>query len=275
MFRKFIAFLIAIMMFICCSLSCAAIDFDGKPHNSEWEIGETLLFENPESFNNSIDFAYMKVITDLPSNQLHLCIGMHSLQALESTEASAITVTFNKGSDIVLKGDGTSEYNVDDYGIDFGVTYDEETRYIFYEIRFGVKNGIPSKNLLSVVLTDSQAVPSNVFDFEFDFSQNTTTSVTSTKTTKVKATKKTTTKKSAKTDSFTFNKAEINQETNSLAQATQASETTVVNLTQNVIDSNSRNKKIYTALAVICASALAVSAVYSGIRKSKQSSKEK
>lgn len=280
MFKKFVSFLSVLVLIMCFSFTCAAsVRFDGVPHNEEWADCELYYFDNPRDFNNSVNHAFLRVKPDFQKNQFYLCVYMQ-LSDFENFALSAVSLEFDDDEKIILNGDGKSSYDSVLYNVEYGVSADENTSNIIYEIRVGFKIGVPNKSELKVVLTDTQMSPSNVFAFQLEFDEVTSvweSSVTETeKSSKRKSEKTSKTKKTSEDtqDSFTFEKVQIESEQTQSDQSSVSGETSVVNLTENVIDNKSRKEKIYIAVGAFCALALVTSVLYSNIKKSKKSDSE-
>lgn len=287
MCRRIISFVTAGIISLCCVLNCTAVEFDGVPHNSEWMDSTVWSFENPDGFNNGVNFAYIRIIPNESANQLFLCISMR-VDELTDAGNSAVLLSLNSEDEIYLKGDGDSPYNTDLYNIEYAMSYDEGASNIVYEVMLGVKYGIPADSTLTVRLCDCESIPSNAFGFELsvasDDSENTQASETAQKSTKktasTKKNQKSTSKKSnsaegGSDDAFTFKKVEIDENTQAGAANYDETTTSTVNLTQKAVDNNSVKKKILVAVGVVCALAVATCAVYSGMKKSAHKKEDK
>ncbi len=276
MFRKIFSFFLAFLIFFSCNISSfASVTVDGKPNNSEWEDSSLYLFENPKSFNNSVEQAFLKVIPDFSQNKLFLCINMN-LKSFDDFSLSGVKLRFDENESVILKGNGESEYDADIYEVNYGVSYDVNSKNLTYEISVGFKMGLKIISKLEVVLTDTQNHPSNRFDFLFDFSDSETTvslinqRVTDlTKKTSSSKTKKT---KSTTTDDFTFKKVENKGEITS--ESSFGNTTAIVYLSDNAVDNKSRKEKIYIVSGVVGSLAVIMAGVYRNIRKNKQADKD-
>ncbi|MBQ8228147.1 MAG: hypothetical protein IJZ88_03945 [Clostridia bacterium] len=294
MFKRIIGFLLTVVIFICCSFSCFGIEYDGIPHNDEWMDSAVYSFENPDGFNNGVNFAYMRLIPKVQSNQLYLCFSMR-VDDISSAENSAVLLSLNGDDEIFLKGTGNSPYNENLYNIEYAMAYDTGSKNIVYEIMLGVKHGFSGNDTLSVRLCDCNSMPSNVFTFDLSVidgfvnddmeptsaeessSKNKTSADknnddsgnTASKTKKsTKSTRKNSSSKGNSDDSFTFNKVKTNNYANYENQPETDEMTSTVNLSQQVVDNSSVKKKVLTAVGALCAVAVTTCAVYRGIKKS-------
>lgn len=273
MFKRIVAFVIATVILFGCAFSCFAIEYDGVPHNDEWLGSAIYSFESPEGFNNDVTFAYMRVIPKTESNQLYLCVSMR-VNDISAPENSAVILSLNDGEEIYLKGTCDSPYNQNLYNVEYGMAYDEGSENITYEILLGIKHGIPESNKLIVRLCDCHASASNEFGFMLEDiaempDDKQEPEETTEKTDKTKVTKTTRKKSPSKTkeDDFTFKKAENSSQPQQNSQHDEAQTTSTADLTARVTDNASVKKKVLTATGIICAVAIAGSAVYNGIRK--------
>lgn len=284
MLKRTAAFILAMAIFLLCSFLCFAIEYDGIPHNDEWQGSAVYSFENPEGFNNDVSFAYMRVIPRAESNQLYLCVSMR-VDDISSPENSAVILSLNYGEDIYLAGAGNSPYNQNLYNVEYAMACDVGAQNITYEIMLGVKHGVPDASVLTVRLCDCNGVPSNEFGFELDvineLSEPETTKITESDEEKPSGTKADKTKKPSKTKSqksssknkngndFTFKKVENSGQAQlQHDSAGVENNTSAANLTQQINDNSVYKKKLLSVVGVLCAVSVAGCAVYGGIRKS-------
>ncbi len=295
MLKNVVSFLTAVIVIICCSFTCLAVDFDGVPHNDEWFEGAIYSFENPDGFNNDVSFAYMRLIPHPESNQLYLCISMR-VDDISSPQSSGVILSLNSGEEIRLDGSGNSPYNTDLYNIEYAMAYDEGSSNIVYEIMLGVKYGIPNGSYLCVRVCDCRSIPSNEFGFDLDIVNDVVQSEEAESSEK-STTKKSSADKSNKTnknngnkgysktnkksssnknkDSFTFKKVETDVTQSDLPQSNAQGTTSTVNLSEQTVENSSVKGKVLTAVGALGALAVVTCAVYSGIKKSNKKTDDK
>ncbi len=274
MSRKIFSFLLVFLIALCYSIPCfAKVQVDGVANNSEWENCSLYLFETPESFNNSVEQAFLRASADFSENKIYLCVMM-KLSAIEDYLLSGVDLSFEKNENILLNGNGESEYNTDLYDVNYGLDYDVYSKNVTYEICVGFKMGVELRHNLVISLIDTQNHPSNKFEFELDFSKEETTAQTKnqkvtdfTEKSKTSATKKGKTTVTT-TDDFTFKKAE--KQTTLSTTVDNKTKTTAVVYLDNAVDNKSRKEKIYIVSGVVGTLAVVTAGVYHNIRKNKQ-----
>ncbi len=276
MTKRLVAFVLAVIISLCCALSCTAVELDGIPGNAEWSGAQSYSFESPDGFNNKVKFALMRIVPNTQANQLFLCITM-SLSEFADADNSGVILYFNGGEAIRLKGDGTTEYNREMYNAECAMTCDELTKTISYEILFGAKFGILAKSQLSVQLCDCDGAPSNMFGFDLSIINENSVKNESEKA-EVKTSEKTNKTKPSKTasskeDDFTFKKAQGDAPGETIKSVESSTDT--VNLTQKAVDNASVKRKVLIVTGVVCALVVATCAVYSGIKKSQEKADKK
>ncbi len=270
-FKACVSVLLSCFTFLALTFGSYAVELDGVLNNSEWLEGEIFTFESPDGFNNEVNFAYMRIIPRTAGNQLYLCVSM-KVDEMQSTENSAILISFNGGEEICLKGDGSSSYDKNLYNVEHAMAYDDSSADIVYEIMLGVKHGIPENSFLTVRLCDCDGSPSNEFRFDFDTAGETLPTAErdepqKTPSQKEDKTRKTVVTKTKKenTDSFTFKKAESDDCQQNIHSDNET--TSTADLTPAVNDNSVIRKKVLAVTAILCAVCVSGCAIYAQIKK--------
>ncbi|MGN1169723.1 MAG: hypothetical protein ACI4RB_06350 [Acutalibacteraceae bacterium] len=272
--------LIALIIALNLSVACfAKFDIDGVLHNDEWSGSEMFVIGEDTGFNNDIDFAYVRVQTDDKADIMYLCVSMF-LKKVENPDAAAVELKINNGSKIILHPDGSVEADSGKYNIHSASHFDSDAKTITTEASAAIKEGFNGEIRLTVCLIDTRGLNSNTFNLLVNRGdgEGVVSSVAKSDivTDSAKATKKSSSKT---TDDFTYKKASGSADNGETAsQSVQTGDTTAgqskaesENLTSDTPDKSVQRKKLITAVGVVCAAAVVISAVTAEIIKLRKS----
>lgn len=266
-----------------CVESYARFDIDGIQHNDEWNGSELYAIGEDTGFNNDIEFAYVRVMTDDKADVIYLCVSMFFNRA-ENTDDSAVLLKINNGSEIRLNPDGSVIADSQKFNISSASNFDKGSKTLVTEASVAVKEGINGEVSLTVCLIDTRGQNSNSFNLivnRGDDSEKVISSVG--KGDIVTDSGKTTKQKTTKTaDAFTYKRVYGSKENNESAQQAVQAESTAADgselsdipfddLTPDVPDRSIQRKKLITAVGVVCAVAVVLSAVTAEIIKRRKS----
>ena len=267
--RAFVFLIVLITAVSLCVESYAKFDIDGIQHNDEWNGSELYSIGEDTGFNNDIEFAYVRVLADDKADVIYIC---------------AVTLKINNGSEIRLNPDGSVIADSQKFNICSASSFDKGSKTSVTEASVAVKEGFDGEVELTVCLVDTRGQSSNVFNLivnRDNDGENVISSVNksdivtdSDKTTKQKTTKK--------TDAFTYKKvngkAEGSETSQQAAEAgaaaadvSESSDTPFEDITPDAPDRSIQRKKLITAIGVICAVAVVLSALTAEIIKRKKS----
>ena len=272
--------LIALIIALNLSVACfAKFDIDGVLHNDEWSGSEMFVIGEDTGFNNDIDFAYVRVQTDDKADIMYLCVSMF-LKKVENLDAAAVELKINNGSKILLHPDGSVEADSGKYNIHSASHFDSDAKTITTEASAAIKEGFNGEIRLTVCLIDTRGQNSNTFNLLVNRGDGEGVISSVAKSDIVTAPAKATKKSSSKTtDDFTYKKASGSADNGETAsQSVQTGDTTAgqskaesENLTSDTPDKSVQRKKLITAVGVVCAAAVVISAVTAEIIKLRKS----
>ena len=281
--RAFVFLIVLITAVSLCVESYAKFDIDGIQHNDEWNGSELYSIGEDTGFNNDIEFAYVRVLVDDKADVIYICVSMF-FERVENLDVSAVTLKINNGSEIRLNPDGSVIADSQKFNICSASSFDKGSKTSVTEASVAVKEGFDGEVELTVCLIDTRGQSSNVFNLivnRDNDGENVISSVNksdivtdSDKTTKQKTTKK--------TDAFTYKKvngkAEGSETSQQAAEAgaaaadvSESSDTPFEDITPDAPDRSIQRKKLITAIGVICAVAVVLSALTAEIIKRKKS----
>ena len=281
--RAFVFLIVLITAVSLCVESYAKFDIDGIQHNDEWNGSELYSIGEDTGFNNDIEFAYVRVLVDDKADVIYICVSMF-FERVENSDVSAVTLKINNGSEIRLNPDGSVIADSQKFNICSASSFDKGSKTSVTEASVAVKEGFDGEVELTVCLIDTRGQSSNVFNLivnRDNDGENVISSVNksdivtdSDKTTKQKTTKK--------TDAFTYKKvngkAEGSETSQQAAEAgaaaadvSESSDTPFEDITPDAPDRSIQRKKLITAIGVICAVAVVLSALTAEIIKRKKS----
>lgn len=281
--RAFVFLIVLITTVSLCVESYAKFDIDGIQHNDEWNGSELYSIGEDTGFNNDIEFAYVRVLVDDKADVIYICVSMF-FERVENSDVSAVTLKINNGSEIRLNPDGSVIADSQKFNICSASSFDKGSKTSVTEASVAVKEGFDGEVELTVCLIDTRGQSSNVFNLivnRDNDGENVISSVNksdivtdSDKTTKQKTTKK--------TDAFTYKKvngkAEGSETSQQAAEAgaaaadvSESSDTPFEDITPDAPDRSIQRKKLITAIGVICAVAVVLSALTAEIIKRKKS----
>ncbi len=155
----------------------------------------------------------------------------------------------NNGDEISFNLNGESEYNEDKYYLDFICEANHISGFVWFEVTFGVKEGIPEEKVLTVVFSDPVGIPSNTYTVDLKESDQITETAyeekTQSKTNKHNSQTNTKTDKTKKTNSQ-----------NTTTSQTENSEVIIHNADNGNVQRSAVNEKVLfiSAAAIVLAS---------------------
>lgn len=217
------------LLFVCIA-SARQIDF------AEWNNHEeVIVIADRGAYSNSgLKNAQLKVKYDYPSHRMRLFFLL-KFNSFGEEGNPGVCFSFNGEEELSINLNGETEYNEDKYYLDFISHTTSVNGVVYFEVTFGVKEGIPDEKILSVSFVDPDGIPSNTYTVDLaevrqtDTEEETTseeesktqktkkTKTTKQKTTKSDKTKKTKTEKTATSADIQQSEAElfINEESES------------------------------------------------------------
>lgn len=190
---------------VICHASAKQIDF------AEWNNHEEVFVIADEDVpsNSGLDFAQLKVKYDYPSHRMRLFF-LVKFNSFGEEANPGVRFAFNGDEEVSINLNGETEYNEDKYYLDFISHTIPVNGVVYFEVTFGVKEGIPEERILSVTFADPDGILSNTYTVDLaegeqadsedeptneEESKTKTTKTTKQKTTKTKTTKSDKTKK--------------------------------------------------------------------------------
>ncbi len=217
--KRFAAVFVAIAFVLSsvCHASAEQIDF------AEWNNHEEVIViaDKDAHSNSGLKNAQLKVKYDYPSHRMRLFFLL-KFNSFGEEGNPGIRFSFNGEEEISINLNGETEYNEDKYYLDFISHTTPVNGVVYFEVTFGVKEGIPDEKILSVIFHDPDGILSNTYtvdlaegeqaDFEDEPTSEEESKTQKTKTTKTKTTKTKTTKsdktKKTKTEKTAADSAE-------------------------------------------------------------------
>lgn len=207
--KKFAALFVAMVfaLSLVCHASAEQIDF------AEWNNHEVVIvIADKDAYSNSgLKNAQLKVKYDYPSHRMRLFFLL-KFNSFGEEGNPGVRFTLNGDEEISINLNGETEYNEDKYYLDFISHTTPVNGVVYFEVTFGVKEGIPDEKILSVIFCDPDGILSNTYTVDLaegeqadsedeptseEESKTQKTKTTKTKTTKSDKTKKTKTEKTA------------------------------------------------------------------------------
>ena len=217
--KKFTAFLVATVL----ALSFVSTAYARQIDFAEWNNHEeVIVIADRDSYSNSgLKNAQLKVKYDYPSHRIILFFLL-KFNGFGEDGNPGVRFALNGDEEVSVNLNGESEYNEDKYYLDFISHTTPVNGVVYFEVTFGVKEGIPEERVLSVTMVDPDGSPSNTYTVDLAEGEQTdseeeptseeeskTQKTKTTKTTKQKTTKTKTTKtKTTKSDKTKKTKSE-------------------------------------------------------------------
>ncbi len=233
-----------------CHASARQIDF------AEWNNHEeVIVIADKDAYSNSgLKNAQLKVKYDYPSHRMRLFFLL-KFNSFGEEGNPGIRFSFNGEEEISINLNGETEYNEDKYYLDFISHTTPVNGVVYFEVTFGVKEGIPDEKILSVIFCDPDGILSNTYavdlaEGEQADSEDEPTSEEESKTQKTKTTKAKTTKtKTTKSDKTKKTKTEKT----AADSAEQQTEAELFRNEESESPSHSENEKVFfvSAAAVV------------------------
>ncbi len=156
--RKFAAVFVVMICAFSFYVSAASINL------VEWIEEENLtMVAAPDVHSNSdLKSAQLKVKYDYPSNRM-IMFFMLSFSPFTEEDFPEIRFCLNGGDELAVNLNGETEYNEEEYYLEFTSKVDYRSGNVWFEVVFGVKDGIPEKRELTIVFFDPSGVPSNTY----------------------------------------------------------------------------------------------------------------
>lgn len=250
--KRFAAVFVAIafVLSLVCHASAEQIDF------AEWNNHEEVIViaDKDAHSNSGLKNAQLKVKYDYPSHRMRLFFLL-KFNSFGEEGNPGIRFSFNGEEEISINLNGETEYNEDKYYLDFISHTTPVNGVVYFEVTFGVKEGIPDEKILSVIFCDPDGILSNTYtvdlaEGEQTDSEDQPTSEEKSRTQKTKTTKTKTTKtKTTKSDKTKKTKAEKTA-ADSVGQQTEAE---LYRAEESTPPSHSENEKVFfvSAAAVV------------------------
>ena len=212
--KRIFAILLIFVFFYLSMISAYSLDIDGYDRGVEWADAETTLLLNGES-NCKVNFGLLKWCIEPKTNSIYFCVMFKEPELpKDNANVGAAIKIDNSEFYTVNISSSPNQVNEDRYSFEGAVSVDDNNG-VTCEIRIGLKYGLPDIINGSVRFIDSDGVPSNIYSFTIDNTEEVTEEYknyhteTSNSTTPVKTTtqkpKKTTTKPEKTTKTTTSN----------------------------------------------------------------------
>ena len=231
-----------------CHTSAKQIDF------AEWNNHEEVFVIADEDVpsNSGLDFAQLKVKYDYPSHRMRLFF-LVKFNSFGEEGNPGVCFSFNGEEELSINLNGETEYNEDKYYLDFISHTTPVNGIVYFEVTFGVKEGIPDEKILSVSFVDPDGIPSNTYtvDLAEDGQTDTEEEPTSEEESKTQKTKKTKTTKQKTTKSDKTKKTKT--EKTATSADIQQSEAELIRNEESESSDRSGNEKVFfvSAAAVV------------------------
>lgn len=199
--KKIFVFLLLIVFLFITFTYGYSINIDGYDTGIEWADSEPTLLLKGES-NCKVNFGLMKYHIDSATNNIFFCFMFKEPDLAEDNTNVGLSIKI-ENSDFYMVNilSSSNEINEDRYSFDGAVSIDSNEG-VTCEIKFGLKFGLPDKIDGCVRFYDSDGVPSNIYSFTVDNTEEITeeqrkeyynsSKTTAVKTTVVKTTVETT-----------------------------------------------------------------------------------
>ena len=161
------AVLLVILVFVLVSQT-AATAATGKIDLAKWNTQSTpytILNDKDIHSNSAVVMAFLRTDYDRPSNRIRLLFSLE-LDSFTDESDSGIRLRVNGGEDIVLRADGTAEYNEDEYFAALVSDFDPITKTLYLEVTLGIKKGISDSVVLDFNFYDTEGLASNTYSVD-------------------------------------------------------------------------------------------------------------
>lgn len=164
------------------SVTAGAVTLDGKIWDSEWRGSSFhILIPVGSACNNRLHYAGLRILRVEKENAL--CLGFQVSQKtgtpFNESAMTGVNLQIRSGRTIVLRADGSSDYNNAEYAVD-GIFVYGTNNDVTAEIRIGYKFGLPEsgREILGLQILDGTGEPSNFLTWPIEPAA--TTAVTTT-----------------------------------------------------------------------------------------------
>lgn len=156
--------LLAFVLALGLSLNALAGDIDLVKWNTEGTL-YTVLNDNGVHSNSAVVMAFLRTDYDRPSNRIRMLFSLE-LDSFTDESKSGVRMSVSGGEDIVLRADGTAEYNKEEYFAQMITDSDPRTKTLYLEVTLGIKRGIPDPIILDFNFYDTQGIASNTYTID-------------------------------------------------------------------------------------------------------------
>ena len=249
----FIATVFALLF--ACIASARQIDF------AEWNNHEeVIVIADRDAYSNSgLKNAQLKVKYDYPSHRMRLFFLL-KFNSFGEEGNPGVCFSFNGEEELSINLNGKTEYNEDKYYLDFISHTTPVNGVVYFEVTFGVKEGIPDEKILSVSFVDPDGIPSNTYtvDLAEDGQTDTEEEPTSEEESKTQKTKKTKTTKQKTTKSDKTKKTKT-EKTATAADEQQSEAELFINEESESPDRSGNEKVFFVSAAAVVSLGLILS----------------
>lgn len=220
------------------------INFNGIDDGMEWEYQDVTRLIYGDSHCN-VDDAGVKYKTDNSSNDIWLYFAVKDYKS-EPYDPDVKLIIYAEDEKFVYAA-VSPDPSINEERFTFNALgHFDENNGISYEVRLGVKNGIPAEYKLRIQFADSDGNVSNIYDLNIINSERTATNAPVTPRTVIRTTRAATTK-APKTTKIRTTKATTEKSTVAkTAKSTAAPKTTAVHTTKPATTKKIRTTKIKT-----------------------------
>ncbi len=171
--KKISAILLLFVFLYLSAVQVFSVEIDGYDRGAEWVDAETILLLNGES-NCKVNFGLIKWNIEPSTNSIYFCVMFKEPDlATDNTNVGASIKIENSDFYTVSVSSTDNEIDEDRYTFEGAVSVDSNDG-VTCEIRLGLKYGIPDTINGSVRFYDSDAVPSNIYHFTINNSEEIT-----------------------------------------------------------------------------------------------------
>ena len=146
----------------------AATAATGKIDLAEWNTQSTLytvLNDEDIHSNSAVVMAFLRTDYDRPSNRIRMLFSLE-LDSFTDESKSGVCMRVNGGEDIILRADGTAEYNENEYFASLISDSDPRTKTLYLEVTLGIKKGISDSVVLDFNFYDTEGLASNTYSVD-------------------------------------------------------------------------------------------------------------
>lgn len=156
--KKFAAVFVAVICAFSFYISAGSISL------VEWNEEENLTMVAAPGVHSNSDLktAQLKVKYDYPSNRM-IMLFMLSFSPFTEEEFPELRFCLNGGEELAVNLNGETEYNEEEYYLEFTSKADYRSGNVLFEVVFAIKDGIPEEKELTIVFYDPSGVPSNTY----------------------------------------------------------------------------------------------------------------